>query len=334
MQFDVMDAYGIISLYKCGDYVCATTESSEIIYWDLKKSSKPKFKELKLWIKDEFVYYKNFAYVLSGVGVTVIDMSDPANPKTLTKIVDDAGFSNIIFIHDGKLVTFYNSGCLIFWNLDDPAHPSKEKIYESVTLYPFHNTVRIKDNYIFQLNEDEIKCIDLGRPTEIKWVANVNDEFAYMYEIYDNCLYASMAGMIQCWDIGNNPPKLINTLNCPDVYEIFIHEGNLFTVCKDILICWNISDPFSPRSLYKMKMERLIFLPMVDLLESKIYYLSNSYIVEPTSLELNTIDICGWSPGRHYLYSPEFKQKAYVWYWICRSHGIYKDIIFYVLSLI
>ncbi|MBT7618679.1 MAG: DUF1573 domain-containing protein, partial [Calditrichaeota bacterium] len=172
----------------------------------------------------------NFGYIGSGDGnLSVLDISDPANPRDIMTI-EIVGEVNEIDLNDDMLyIASGEDGGLQIWNIVDPGNPIETSAIETPGSA---GDVCFNEGYAYVL-DGALQVVDVRNPLDPEIVGSLDIDGGVPFNIYsnDNCVY--IAGSHLGLHIINveNPenPRLVRTLPTPDyVLGVYVDDAFLY----------------------------------------------------------------------------------------------------------
>jgi hypothetical protein len=108
----------------------------------------------------------NLAYIAQGeVGLMIVDISNPSNPKEVSTTTDNVrGYSAKIALKDTVVYLAAGSFGITVINVSDPAQPKVTA--SNISIKPTKN-ITVSENYLFAaISEQGVKIADISYPTQ------------------------------------------------------------------------------------------------------------------------------------------------------------------------
>jgi len=190
----------------------------------------------------------NYAYVADGVGVRILDISDPANPKEVSFCEVSAGSIFVAngYIYTGGYIPNVGNG----FNIIDASNPEKPVIISYIQCISPYG-IKVIGNYAYIANGQEgLLIADVSNLKEPKNVSSYKTS-DYAMDIYVAGKYAYIADGekgLTIIDVSNSKsPKKVNSCDTPGWSHGIYVAGNYAYLIDWGLQIIDISDPKRPK---------------------------------------------------------------------------------------
>jgi hypothetical protein len=189
---------------------------------------------------------ENVALMNNGCYVVLIDVTDPDDPKELSRILTPA-FVNSVIVHDDVAYIGSDSRGLTIVDIADPGAP---EVLSFTEIRGFYAELTYHDGHIFYISNssDALHIFDVSDPAQPEMIHEsgfhsrsaiaIHEEYMYVAARWDGLRLYSIADMKEPFELDS-----IAGMYC---YDIRVDREYLYALTYDSVVVYNIADPEAP----------------------------------------------------------------------------------------
>jgi len=268
-----------------------TNNSNNIRIYDISDPYNPEFisrfpesnalSELGFVLEDDLMYVMH-----GGLFMTIVDVSDPANPTRINKIQTFAA-DRMTLAEPYAILANMNGDAL---SVVDVSDPSTAEYICTFTPIIQSRSLQGVENYLYIGGGEGFSIIDMTEPRGPRYLTRFTSEFQSLYdtEIHNGLIYScGYEYLLEITDISDplNPLKLSSILGPSTSNSIAVHNNLALVGTRyDGLYIFDVSDPRNPYMLSRINYNS--FGCIYD-----IFIVDDLAFISPTSAQCVIIDI-------------------------------------------
>ncbi|MCI0664841.1 MAG: IPT/TIG domain-containing protein, partial [Acidobacteria bacterium] len=219
----------------------------------------------------------NYAYLgsFSGLGVTIIDISNPAAPQMAGYYNPPSGgrFQDVIVIDSIGYFSSENNGGVHIVDVRDPANPTLlSQLTTDRNGYPFVHEIFVADGILYEADSrtNRVRAFNVRNPRDplfVREIVTTDPRFIHAIVVINGRLYSSgWGGKTDIYDVRNiltEEPRLLGAVDSGNnSHSSWVSsDGRLLASARETLDgdvrLFDISDPANPRLLSSITSQSL-----------------------------------------------------------------------------